>query len=244
MYEFQSRIRYSQLDSDGNLTLPALLDYFQDCSTFQSEELGVGVEYLKKEKVLWALSSWQIVIGRYPKLCERITVGTAPYEFKGFIGYRNFWMRDETGENIAVANSVWSLIHADTGKPVKPDADMIAKYELSPKLEMTYADRKVRFAGEGRSAEPLSVMPHHLDTNRHVNNGQYVRIAMDYLPEGFVIGQLRAEYKMQAVLGTRLYPVLYKEENKMGVSLQNAEGLAYCNVEFTNGLTALRMQTL
>ena len=179
MYQFQSKIRYSQLDSNGCLTLPALLDYFQDCSIFHSEELGVGVDYLKEKKLLWALSAWQIVIRRSPKLCENVTIGTAPYGFKGFIGYRNFWMLDEAGREKAVANSVWSLIDSETGKPQKPNEDMMEKYVLSPKLEMDYADRRIRFEGEGIPQEPIVVMAHHLDTNLHVNNGQYVRIAMD-----------------------------------------------------------------
>ena len=34
MYAFDSRIRYSETDSEGYLTLDALLNYFQDCSTF------------------------------------------------------------------------------------------------------------------------------------------------------------------------------------------------------------------
>lgn len=232
MYQFQSKIRYSQLDSQGSLSLPALLDYFQDCSIFQSEELGVGVDYLKERELIWALSSWQIVVKRYPRLCENVTIGTAPYGFKGFIGFRNFWMLDEKGEEIAVANSVWSLIHT-SGKPAKPMPEMLEKYTLSPRREMEYADRKIRFEGEGIPESPINVMAHHLDTNLHVNNGQYVRIAMDYLPEEFSIGQLRAEYKMQAVLGTTMYPVLFEGGKKMGISLQNEEGAVYCNVEFS-----------
>lgn len=232
MYQFQSKIRYSQLDSQGSLSLPALLDYFQDCSIFQSEELGVGVDYLKERELIWALSSWQIVVKRYPRLCENVTIGTAPYGFKGFIGFRNFWMLDEKGEEIAAANSVWSLIHT-SGKPAKPMPEMLEKYTLSPRREMEYADRKIRFEGEGIPESPINVMAHHLDTNLHVNNGQYVRIAMDYLPEEFSIGQLRAEYKMQAVLGTTMYPVLFEDGKKMGISLQNEEGAVYCNVEFS-----------
>ena len=46
MYTFDSRIRYSEIDRSGRLSIPAVVDYFQDCSAFQSEELGVGVEYL------------------------------------------------------------------------------------------------------------------------------------------------------------------------------------------------------
>ena len=43
MYAFDSRIRYSETDSEGYLTLDALLNYFQDCSTFHSEDVGLGI---------------------------------------------------------------------------------------------------------------------------------------------------------------------------------------------------------
>ena len=52
-YEFNSRIRYSELDEDGKLSVNGLVNYFQDVSTFQSEKLGVGVEYLKKRRQAW-----------------------------------------------------------------------------------------------------------------------------------------------------------------------------------------------
>lgn len=60
MYEFNSRVRYSEIDHHGTLTLPALINYFQDCSTFQSEDVGLGTEVLKAEKRAWILSYWQV----------------------------------------------------------------------------------------------------------------------------------------------------------------------------------------
>jgi acyl-ACP thioesterase len=232
MYQFQSKIRYSELDSHGELTMLALLNYFQDCSIFHSEDLNLGVEYLKERHLVWVLSSWQIVIKRFPGLCENVTIGTAPYEFKGFIGYRNFWMLDENGAEIAVANSIWSLLDTESGKPVRVDKELAESYGIESKRDMEYAERHIRFTGDGKPQEPIIVMEHHLDTNLHVNNGQYVQIAMDYLPEDFQIRQLRAEYKMQAVLGTKMYPVLFDEQDKIGISLQNEEGAVYCNLEF------------
>lgn len=50
MYEFDSRVRYSEVDHHGTMTVPALINYFQDCSTFQSEDLGIGTTVLKEEK--------------------------------------------------------------------------------------------------------------------------------------------------------------------------------------------------
>ena len=86
MYNYQSRIRYSELDETGHLKIESLLDYFQDCSTFHSEDLGLGVEYVQDRHMVWVMSSWQMVVERYPKLGEEVTIGTATYKFKGFIG--------------------------------------------------------------------------------------------------------------------------------------------------------------
>ena len=70
MYSFDSRVRYSEVGEDKKLTLDGIINYFQDSSTFQSEELEIGVDMLEKLHRVWVLSSWQIVIERYPALCE------------------------------------------------------------------------------------------------------------------------------------------------------------------------------
>ena len=59
MYTFDARIRYSEADCENKLTLGSLLDYFQDCSTFHSEDIGLGVRYLQERHQVWLLSSWQ-----------------------------------------------------------------------------------------------------------------------------------------------------------------------------------------
>ena len=55
MYTFDSRVRYSEIDHQGTMTLPALINYFQDCSTFQSESLGLGMKALREKKKAWVL---------------------------------------------------------------------------------------------------------------------------------------------------------------------------------------------
>ncbi len=235
-YTFNGKIRYSETDSEGRLTLAALLNYFQDCSTFQSEMLGLGVKYMKEKHLVWVLSSWQIVVERYPMLCEDVQIGTFPYDFKSFLGSRNFFMKDKEGKYIAKANSLWSLLDTETMKPVAAPKDMVERYGLDPKLEMDYASRKINVPLGGMQGEPIIVKKHHLDTNHHVNNGQYVTMAMDCLPEESVvkrgIRQLRTEYKMQAFLGDKLYPYIVEVEDGMIVSLRSEEGKPYVNVEF------------
>ena len=49
-YSFTSRIRYSEIGEDGCLTLPGLINYFQDCSTFHSEAVGMNIARLSAMK--------------------------------------------------------------------------------------------------------------------------------------------------------------------------------------------------
>ena len=232
MYSFDSRIRYSETDSEGKLTMASLLNYFQDCSTFHSEDVNLGVDYLSEQHQAWVLCSWQVVVERYPRFCERVTIGTQPYDMKGFLGYRNFAMLTEGGEYLAKANSIWSLLNLDTGKPVPASEEMAQGYGLGEKLEMEYAPRKITVPEGGTSGQAIVVKQHHLDTNHHVNNGQFVDMAMDFLPECFVIGQLRAEYKKQAFLDDILLPYVVTGEDKVVVSLTDEKGAPYVVVEF------------
>lgn len=237
MYTFDGRIRYSEVGENGCLSLQSLLDYFQDCSTFHSEDIGLGLEYMNQIGQVWLLSAWQICIGRYPKYGERVVIGTAPYEFRGFMGLRNFLMQTKEGEALAWANSIWTLMDREKMRPVKPNEDMLAGYAPEEKYPMDYAPRKIAMPENGQEMEAFTVRPHNLDTNHNVNNGQYVRMAMDCIPGGFHISQLRVEYKSQAVLGDEIYPVVAAGENGKlyTVSLNQSDGTPFCIVEFTNG---------
>ena len=50
MYSFTSRIRFSEVDTHLNLTLGSVIDYFQDCSTFHSEAVGMNIARLRAMK--------------------------------------------------------------------------------------------------------------------------------------------------------------------------------------------------
>mgnify|MGYP005787356047 CR=1 FL=1 len=231
-YEFESRVRYSETDMDRKLTMVSLANYFQDCSTFQSEGCGRGLDYLEEQKRVWMVLSWQIDILRLPLLGEKIRVQTWPYAFKDFYGMRNFALAQEDGTYLAKANSVWVFMDRESGRPCKVLPENISGYEMEPKLDMEYGSRKIRTGKDGEGADPFFVVRHHLDSNHHVNNGQYIAMAQEYLPEQFQTSRLRVEYRKQARLHDRIFPVIYQEGEKVTVSLGDGEGQAYAVVEF------------
>lgn len=232
MYSFHSRIRYSEVDKKKQLDMASIINYFQDCSTFQSEDLGIGVKYLEDKNRAWLMNAWQIVVSRFPALGENITVGTWAYGFKGMYGYRNFILKDEKDEVCAAANSIWIFVDTENGRPCRLCPEDVKPYGEEEKYPMEYASRKIAIP-EPLSAYPsFAVVSSNIDTNNHVNNGQYIKMAEDYLPDGFLIGQMRAEYRKSAVLGDLIIPKVYTSSELCTVVLSGRENEVFAVIEF------------
>lgn len=233
MYTYDIRVGFSQSDIEQKMTLPAVVDCFQDCSCFQSDELGVGFYYLQPKGLVWIINYWELEIVKMPQYFDKITVGTFPYDFKGFIGLRNFFLKDENGEYLVKANSMWVLMDWEKQIPTRMPREVSDRYEIEPKLDMVYSKRKIVISDSAECVpqDKLIVQPHHLDFNGHVNNGQYIKIAMSMIPRKTEYTRLRVEYRAQAHLGDVMCPILYKTEDTYTVCLNNEEGAPYAIVE-------------
>lgn len=233
MYEFDSRVRYSETGKDGKLTLEAILNYFQDCTTFHSEEIGCGIEFLAEQKKVWVLLSWQIIVDRYPKFGEKIKIATKAYDFKRSFGYRNFMMYDENNVCIAYANSVWLYMDTEKMIPVRVNQEQAEKYHIEEKLPMEYADMKILIPEVPAVSCPVyHVQNYQIDTNGHVNNGQYLNMAYAAIGEEISVKQMRAEYRKSAMAGDLIQPVVYKTQDHYVVTLNNEENKAFAVIEF------------
>ena len=170
MYQYESKVRFSETDAKRKLTLEAIVDYFQDCSTFQTEELGVGFSYLLPKNLTWILLYWQIVVDEYPSLGEKITISTIPYEFKGFMGKRNFFMENEEGKVIVKADSLWSLLDMQKMVPVKVPEEAVSRYPQEDKIEMEYLPRKITING----TELTNYLPTALDVSANMISPEFM----------------------------------------------------------------------
>ena len=215
MYNMEARIRYSECGIDNKLKLSALINYFQDCTTENSERIGVGFAYLREKKRAWILNSWQIEIRRRPEVGEAVKVSTWATGFQGVFGPRDFCMQTLEGEILARAHSLWVYVDTETGRPTKPTEEEIAVYEVGEPIEMETVSRKIGFPKETERADSFLVRQYHIDTNRHVNNSQYIQLALEVLPEGYSVQGLRVEYKKAAVLGDVLIANYVKQDKKI-----------------------------
>lgn len=232
-YTYEMRVGFSHSDINHTMTIPAIIDAYQDASCFHSEELGVGFFYLEPRDLVWILNYWEVEFIKMPKYPDRLTVGTFPYDFKGFIGSRNFYLLDDKGEYVSKANSIWVLMDWKNMRPARVPDEIKEAYTLEEKLDMNYSARKILLPEDAKvmTYEPLTIQAIHLDANGHVNNGQYIKIAFGYIQNESEPLRLRVEYRAQAHLGDRIYPVEYKKGNCYTVSLNDESGSPYSIVE-------------
>lgn len=233
MYKMNRPVTYSEVGPDFTTDMAQVINYFQDCSCFQSDALGVGPEALDKAGTVWILNSWQIVVDRYPKYGEEISVGTWAYGFKGLLGLRNFIIDDADGNRIIRANSIWAMIDLKSGHPVRPNSGYTNVYAIEDKEPMDYAGRKIKTEGDFEILESIVVTKACLDTNHHMNNGRYVAICMEYLPESFAFRQIRVEYKHSAFYKDVLVAKRQIKDSKAVIILENNDGQICVVTEFT-----------
>ena len=235
MFYINKTVAFSEVGPDSKIKITDLTDYFQDVCTFQSDKLGVGMDPLKERGFGWVASSWQIVVSRYPRLGEKVRVGTAPYEFKGVMGMRNFVLETEDGERMAVANSIWSFVDIANMTLARIPADIAGAYDPEEKIDMDYAPRKIKIPEELAALTPIEVKYHNLDSNDHVNNAQYISMAEDLAEAGRRARQIRVEYRASARRGDIIMP--YVNENYtdgiITVVLSDQDMNPYVLVEFT-----------
>lgn len=232
MYSFTSRVRYSEVDENRTLSITALLNYMQDCSLFQTESFGYGPKHVEEVGLRWMVSSWQIEIGRLPSFGDQIKVSTWAARFKGLFASRDFTVVDDAGELLVRANSQWFMFDDASGRPVRPPESELVPYAddvaNDVPLEMPPIGRKIKVPEGGVEMDEVRVTPAYIDTNHHVNNAQYVSIALSLLPRDLQVHNLDVQYIAAAKLGDTFYPRIVRldeeEDSEKGVENGAAGG--------------------
>ena len=220
MYSLNYKVTTSTCDSDGKLKLYSALQMMQDCSEMWIDsEQGVK-DYFEKENMAQLLASRQVEVIRRPSFKEELTVTTSVYGMKSMFGFRNTFIYDAEGLPCYRTWSMGAFVDKSTGKLKKVDDQTISTMLLEPKLDMNYKDRLIILPKEGGTVlAPIAVQRADIDYNKHVNNANYIRMAMELLPEGFEVKGLRVEYRVPARLNDQLVPTVYQQDELFIVAL-------------------------
>lgn len=235
MFTFPAIVRPSACDKNGRLKLFAAFQMFQDCSELWMEsEPYLKQRYLEEGRAQ-LLASRQVQIVRVPNFGERLTVSTSIWECQPLFGYRNTIIRDVQGQPCYVTWSLGAFVDHNTGALRKLSQDIIDSLTYDEKYPMEYQDRKIVLpkAVEPEILTPVPVTRDDIDYNNHVNNAQYIRIALECVDASFEPKGVRVEWKRAAHLGDTLTPQRMVEDDKVFVLLHDQNQKLVTVVEFS-----------
>ena len=233
MYSLNYQVTTSTCDSEGRLKLYSALQMMQDCSEMWIDSEPGVKQYFAEQNMAQLLATRQVEIIRVPEYKEKLTVTTSVYGMKPMFGFRNTFIYDSEGKPCYRTWSMGAFVDKTAGKLKRVDDATIASMTLEPQLEMNYKDRRVILPKEnGETLDPIQVLRADIDYNKHVNNANYVRMAMELLPEDFKVRGLRMEYRVAAKLADVLIPTVYKIEGGFIISLSVGNDVSTI-IEFT-----------
>lgn len=220
MYSLKFKATTSTCDSEGRLKLYSALQMMQDCSEMWIDSEPGVKKYFEEQNLTQLLATRQVEIIRVPEYKEELTVTSTVYGMKPMFGFRNTFIYDAQGNTCYKTWSMGAFVDKSAGKLKRVDDATIASMKLEPQLEMNYKERRIILPKtEGEVMEPIKVLRADIDYNRHLNNANYIRMAMELLPESFVVRGLRVEYRIAAKLFDVLTPTLYKTDDGIIISL-------------------------
>lgn len=227
-FAFEGRVRYSECDEAGRLSLFSLTNYLQDCSSFQSIEIGSGIDGLEGRGLAWVLANWRIEVDRIPAFGEGVRVSTWCYEMTRAHARRNFTI-EAGGSTVVRADSQWFVYDAARGRATRVPEDQLAYLADRPPLVMGPLGRRIVPEGPGEARPPIVVERRDIDTNHHVNNARYVSFALRALDgAGLKVPEapltLQVQYRAMAFLGDALVPVVHRAEGGCDVDLTGGDG--------------------
>ncbi len=232
MYSLKYKVTTSTCDSEGQLKLYSALQMMQDCSEMWIDTEPTVKHYFAMQNMTQLLATRQVEIVRVPRYKEELTVTTTVYEVKPMFGFRNTFIYDAQGKPCYKTWSMGAFVDRTTGKLKRIDEATIDSMAMETQLEMNYRDRRITLPKEGGQAcAPIAVMRADIDYNKHMNNANYTRMAMELLPDDFNIRSLRMEYRVPAKLGDMLTPTIYRSDDSIIVSLSIDEN-ASAIIEF------------
>lgn len=184
------QVNASAIGPHGYLTLPNLIRMLQEAAMRNTVRLKISSpEMIARYGSSWVLRRQRIDCQRWPKLGEKLSVLTAPSGFeRSFQTFRDFHLRDATGETIITATTQWLFMNIKSRRlqAIPEDIAQIKKDLAPASAHLKRPEGKV--IGPTAPAESTSsaVAFYQLDFNDHLTNPVFPELMLEPLGHDFL----------------------------------------------------------
>ncbi len=201
-------VRTHEVDKDKKMHVPSMLMLMQEASMQNVLKLKASVWDMEEDNISWVLLRKELVVKRRPLLGESIQIETYPAGFDRVFAYRDYWMRDESGNVLATAGSTWTLLNTQSRT-----MERIPKkfYSFHPEDHTGFLERpksKILMPQRRDFVKTYEIGYYDLDWNGHVNNNILSKLVLQSTPEEFAgqrsLARMDIHIKAETFLGEEL----------------------------------------
>ena len=199
------KITLTMLGKNIYISNKGFLSILQDAAEMHSASIGYGVTDIDETNYSWALLNWKFKFFSRPKYGETITVKTWSRYSTKLYSYRDFEVLNSNGDVIAIATSKWILIDVLKRRVAKIEESLISKYQPEDRSVFGIVELdKLNEPESVLSSVNYSIRKADIDVNNHVNNLNYMDIALEAFPEDANVFNSCSEFE-----------ILYKHQIKL-----------------------------
>lgn len=225
-------LRVYEVGCNGQVSLPNLMNFFQDAASEHATHLEAGFSQLAPRNLAWFATRYHVRIRRYPVYGETVRVKTWPKAKKRLFALRDFemYVKDEP---IAAGSTVWCLVDLASRNPLNVN-DTLPNLPENPRDALASDFPRVPLPQAPDHEEAFSPRDSEIDMNGHANNTALISLALECLPRSSV-----EDHSVTSMV------VFFKHEMGRGQTVlsQASIGLNESNLESLHCLTIKGSET-
>lgn len=208
--EYHLTVDPFDVDFSGHLTIPMLGNHLLNCAGFHADARGFGITRLNEDDCTWVLSRVALEFNELPTEYQHFSVSTWVESVMRMFTARNFEIKNQMGDVIGYARSIWAMINLQTRKPV----DLLTINDGSL-TDWIVDDKECPIEGPSRikvmSKDPIEIISIKfcdIDINGHLNSMRYIEHILNLFSLDFFrnhrIKRFEIAYITECLFGDRI----------------------------------------
>ena len=203
-YTHDFEVYYSDVDKNNRLKLCSLFNIFQEVGCMHSSFAHYGLNDIPSTHLAWLVMNWKAkIISNLPSWNEKVHVVSWSRHEDKIYAYRDYEVFDQNENLIVKGTSKWVLVDVNTQHLHKLTDEIADAFIPETKHVFDAPLEKLKEPAESTSTFNYTVLRRDIDTNGHMNNNNYLQLALEAIPENNLslpINTVEVMYKHPAKL--------------------------------------------
>lgn len=222
MYKQKYILRYGDLDSKGNARIGTIFDILQDISTRHSAEIGFDMKTLYEMNIAFLLKGWRIKIIQPINYYSDVVVNTGIMKIRHFETIRKYEiLQDGVLKLLGTGN--WIPVNTLNKKIIVCPEEIKNGYDCITEEDNNLPFVRVREDEKVQTVLSYQAQKRDIDTNGHINNVKSIELALEAIPDDFMIKEMQVTYVQELKRDELINVCLNKFEDFYQIELKNTD---------------------